>query len=77
MDADLDIFKTYGIQQRPHGHRISGRTAWKPAGDTPAEGQPEGHGGKQRNALSTDDWARLVTYLEKKGVKPIVIGHTR
>ena len=74
-NADLDIFKTYGIQQRPAWASDFGKNRLETRQVTlQPRGSLKGMVGSKRNALSTDDWARLLTYLEKKGVKPIVIG---
>ena len=73
--ADLDIFKAYGIQKRPlwgadfRKNRLEQRQV-----TIQPRGSLKGMVGSKRNALDAKDWQRLISYLEQKGVKPIIIG---
>ena len=74
-NADLDIFKTYGIRQRPAWAVNFGKNRLAPRQVTlQPRGSLKGMVGSKRNALNTQDWARLLSYLEKKGVRPVIIG---
>ncbi len=74
-NADLDIFKTYGIRQRPAWAVNFGKNRLAPRQVTlQPRGSLKGMVGSKRNALNTQDWGRLLSYLEKKGVRPVIIG---
>ncbi|HPJ95104.1 MAG TPA: glycosyltransferase [Deltaproteobacteria bacterium] len=73
--ADLDIFKAYGIQKRPQWATGFKKNRLEELQVTiQPRGSLKGMVGSKRNALDTKDWHRMITYLEKKGVKPIIIG---
>ena len=73
--ADLDIFKTYSIRQRPAWAVNFRKNRLAPRQVTlQPRGSLKGMVGSKRNALSTEDWTRLLSHLEKKGVRPIIIG---
>lgn len=74
-DAGIDISRTYGIQQRPlwatnfEKNRLGLRQV-----TIQPKGSLKGMVGSKRNVLDTSDWPLLLSFLEKKGVCPIIIG---
>jgi len=74
-NADLDIFTTYGIRRRPEWAVHFDKCRLEPVQLViQPRGSLKGMVGSKRNVISPKDWPRLLSYLAKQGVRPIVIG---
>jgi len=74
-NADLDIFKTYGIQRRPDWAVHFEKNRIEPLQLViQPRGSLKGMVGSKRNVIPPRDWPRLLAYLAKQGIRPVVIG---
>ncbi|HOW99922.1 MAG TPA: glycosyltransferase, partial [Deltaproteobacteria bacterium] len=74
-NADLDIFTAYGIQRKPAWAVNFDKRKIEPVQLViQPRGSLKGMVGSKRNFIHPKDWPRLLAYLEKKGIKPVVIG---
>ena len=74
-NADLDIFTTYGIRRRPEWAVRFDKCRIEPIQLViQPRGSLKGMVGSKRNVIPPKDWPRLLSYLAKKGIRPVVIG---
>ena len=74
-NADLDIFTTYGIRRRPEWAVRFDKCRTEPVQLViQPRGSLKGMVGSKRNVIPPKDWPRLLSYLAKKGIRPVVIG---
>ena len=74
-NADLDIFTTYGIRRRPEWAVHFDWSRIEPVQLViQPRGSLKGMVGSKRNVIPPKDWPRLLSYLAKQGIRPIVIG---
>ncbi|MBP8696457.1 MAG: glycosyltransferase [Syntrophobacterales bacterium] len=74
-NADLDIFKTYGVQRRPDWAVHFEKNRIEPLQLViQPRGSLKGMAGSKRNVIPPRDWPRLLAYLAKQGIRPVVIG---
>ncbi|MCU0582951.1 MAG: tetratricopeptide repeat protein, partial [Syntrophales bacterium] len=74
-NADLDIFTTYGIRRRPEWAVLFDKCRIEPVQLViQPRGSLKGMVGSKRNVIPPKDWPRLLSFLAKKGIRPVIIG---